>query len=469
MQKDKLIKMACICAIPVLFFVTAPPQGLSIEAWRTFGFYLAAIVGLVIKPYPEPVIILAIVALSGIFLGNFKGILTSGYASPTVWLVFAAFSLSGAFVKTNLGKRIAYILMGKLGHSTLGMGYVIAFLELVIAPVTPSSTARAGGIVFPIVNSVAVALGSEPGPTRRRAGAYFMVSLYMLTKTSSYLFMTAMAPNVLAAKFAGDILKVHIDWMIWFKAALAPGFLLLFIIPWLIYMLYPPELKKIDGKTLSRQGLEELGPMSAAEKMLTAIFIAALAGWVAGPSLKLDEANIAVVAMVACMVLNVITWDDMAGNKGAWRTLMWFGGIVGIAGVLAKAKFFVWLASFLSSYMQTGASSYVMLVAIVMLSVLVRYLFASSTAYVVSMTPVFCTVGLAAGVDPMGLALALVFSNGYGSMVTHFGAAAGPILFGSGYPDLKGWWTVGAVCAALSVIVHMTIGVAWWKMLGLMG
>ncbi len=467
MQNDKLLKMAAICAIPALFFVLPAPEGLSLEAWRTFGFYLAAIMGLILKPYAEPVVILTMAALSGLFLKNFSGILVSGYASSTVWLVFAAFSLSTAFVKTKLGTRLAYILMGKIGHSTLGMGYVIAFLELIVAPVTPSSTARAGGIIFPIVNSVAVALGSEPGPTRRRAGAYFMVSLYMLTKTSSYIFMTGMAPNVLAAKFAGDILGVRIDWMLWFKAALVPGFLLMLVIPWVIYLLYPPELKKIDGKALSKEGLEKLGPMSTAEKVLTGIFIVALIGWIVGPMFKLNEANIAVAAMCACMVFNVITWDDMAGNKGAWRTLMWFGGIVGIAGALAKAKFFVWLAAFLSVYLKTGASSYVMLAVIIVLSVLVRYIFASSTAYVVSMTPVFCTVGLAAGVEPMTLALALVFSNGYGSMVTHFGAASGPILFGSGYPDLKNWWTVGAVCAALSVIVHLTLGVAWWKMLGL--
>ncbi|SQB20890.1 Sodium:sulfate symporter [Citrobacter koseri] len=62
----------------------------------------------------------------------------------------------------GLGKRIAYILIGKIGNTTLGLGYVTVFLDLVLSPATPSNTARAGGIVLPIINSVAVALGSEP-------------------------------------------------------------------------------------------------------------------------------------------------------------------------------------------------------------------------------------------------------------------------------------------------------------------
>lgn len=61
----------------------------------------------------------------------------SGYASGTTWLVFAAFTLSAAFVITGLGKRLSYVLIGKLGSTTLGLGYVTAILDLIIAPATP--------------------------------------------------------------------------------------------------------------------------------------------------------------------------------------------------------------------------------------------------------------------------------------------------------------------------------------------
>ncbi|MFP1496308.1 anion permease [Escherichia coli] len=166
MNKKSLWKLILILAIPCIIGFMPAPAGLSELAWVLFGIHLAAIVGLVIKPFPEPVVLLIAVAASMVVVnlsdGAFKTTaVLSGYSSGTTWLVFSAFTLSAAFVTTGLGKRIAYLLIGKIGNTTLGLGYVTVFLDLVLAPATPSNTARAGGIVLPIINSVAVALGSS--------------------------------------------------------------------------------------------------------------------------------------------------------------------------------------------------------------------------------------------------------------------------------------------------------------------
>ncbi|MDL8205904.1 anion permease, partial [Escherichia coli] len=57
------------------------------------------------------------------------------------------------------------------------------------------------------------------------------------------------------------------------------------------------------------------------------------------------------------------------------------------------------------------------------------------------------------------------FPNSYGGMVTHYGGAAGPVIFGVGYNDIKSWWLVGAVLTILTFLVHITLGVWWWNML----
>ncbi|EOX1249671.1 IS1 family transposase, partial [Shigella flexneri] len=49
--------------------------------------------------------------------------------------------------------------------------------------------------------------------------------------------------------------------------------------------------------------------------------------------------------------------------------------------------------------------------------------------------------------------------------VTHYGGAAGPVIFGVGYNDIKSWWLVGAVLTILTFLVHITLGVWWWNML----
>ncbi|WP_306305093.1 anion permease, partial [Escherichia coli] len=41
--------------------------------------------------------------------------------------------------------------------------------------------------------------------------------------------------------------------------------------PLVIYTMYPPEIKKVDNKTIAKAGLAELGPMKIREKMLLGV------------------------------------------------------------------------------------------------------------------------------------------------------------------------------------------------------
>lgn len=478
MNKTKMWKLGVLVLIPLIIFLIPPPEGLPLLAWRLFGLYLTAIVGLVLKPYSEPVILLASVAASAVTIGNTAvpkeqaikmGQVLSGYQSGTTWLVFAAFTLSAAFVTTGLGKRIAYYLIGKMGSTTLGLGYVTVFLDLLIAPATPSNTARAGGIVFPIINSVASALGSEPGTSPRKAGHYLMINIYMVTKTTSYMFLTAMAPNALALSMMAPILKIDLSWGQWALAAAVPGLLCLLLTPLIIYFCYPPELKKVNNKEISAKGLQELGPMKQSEKMLAVLFLMALGGWVFSKQLHIDASTVALCVMAAALVINVVSWDDVLKNKGGWNTLIWYGGIIGLSSTLTKAGFFAWLADTLQANLNFGDHNTLALLAILFLSVAIRYLFASGGAYVAAMVPVFATVGAVAGANPMLLALGLLFSNAYGGAMTHYGGAAAPIIFGAGYNDTKSWWIVGAIIGFGSLIVHCTVGIAWWELLMSMG
>lgn len=477
MALSKTQKLAILVAIPVLFFLIPAPEGLSLIAWRLLGIYIATIVGLVIKPYGEPVILLAAVAASAATIGNTAGAeklvkvgqTLSGYQSGTTWLIFTAFTLSSAFVITGLGKRIAYYMIGWIGNTTLRLGYVTVFLDLLLSPATPSNTARAGGIVFPIINSVAVALGSDPEKSPKLAGRYLLLNVYMTVKTTSYLFLTAMAPNALALSIMEPVLGFKVNWIEWFLAASVPGLLCLFLIPLICYFIAKPELKHVDNKNIAKKGLEELGPMSMREKSLAVLFVLALLGWIFADFLGVNSTTVALITMVLCIVLNIVSWDDVRKNKAGWDTLIWYGGIIGMSKILENAKFFEWLADTLNKHLDFGDHGMLALVVILILSVSVRYLFASGGAYVAAMIPVFATVGKVAGAPVELLTLGLLFANSYGGSVTHYGGGPGPITFGAGYNDIKSWWTAGFIIAFGSLLVHTTIGFGWWNFLMSMG
>ena len=467
-MKDKLWRVAVMAAIVAIAWFGGTPEGLKPEVWQLFGIYLATIVGLVLKPFPVPITVLLGVATSSILLSNTKDVL-AGYSNTALWLIFAAFALSVAFGKTGLGHRIAYHLVRLFGSTTLRLGYVTAFLDLILSPATPSNTARAAGIVYPINLSIAEAVGSYPGETAKKAGAYLLQNGYFATKVTSFLFATAMAPNYLALDFITKLTGVSLNWAQWAAAMFVPGFIMLMLMPLIGYMYERPSVKDIDNKKIAADGLAELGPMKASEKGLIVIALLAITGWILPTfDIKIDATAVAIVAMIATFVCGIISWDDLLKTKAAWNTLIWFGGILGLSSALTKGKFFEWLAKYLEAHMNFGLDPFMMLILISVISVAVRYFFASGTAYISAMLPVFLIVGINAGIDPTLLAFIMIGTNAYGGSVTHYGAAPGPIIFSAGYNNVKDWWTVGLISAVVCLVLNYVIGIPWWKIAGFM-
>ena len=467
-MKDKLWRVAVMAAIVAIAWFGGTPEGLKPQVWQLFGIYLATIVGLVLKPFPVPITVLLGVATSSILLSNTKDVL-AGYSNTALWLIFAAFALSVAFGKTGLGHRIAYHLVRLFGSTTLRLGYVTAFLDLILSPATPSNTARAAGIVYPINLSIAEAVGSYPGETAKKAGAYLLQNGYFATKVTSFLFATAMAPNYLALDFITKLTGVSLNWAQWAAAMFVPGFIMLMLMPLIGYMYERPSVKEIDNKKIAADGLAELGPMKASEKGLIVIALLAITGWILPTfDIKIDATAVAIVAMIATFVCGIISWDDLLKTKAAWNTLIWFGGILGLSSALTKGKFFEWLAKYLEAHMNFGLDPFMMLILISIISVVVRYFFASGTAYISAMLPVFLIVGINAGIDPTLLAFIMIGTNAYGGSVTHYGAAPGPIIFSAGYNNVKDWWTVGLISAVVCLVLNYVIGIPWWKIAGFM-
>jgi len=466
-MSSKAWKILLCVGIPIAIALLPVPVGLSAAAWKLFAIYIGAILGLMLKPLPEPVVLLAAISVSSLLLDNINVIL-SGYASSVTWLVVAAFLVGTAFVETGLGRRIAYMLIDKFGKSSLRLGYVAAFTDLILSPATPSATARTGGIVYPIFRSIAVTLDSNPGPSARRIGSYLTLILYHICFCTGYMFMTALSPNLLMLSFAESIVNVKVDWLLWFKAAVVPGLVMLLLIPWVVYKIYPPEIDKIDNKALAAKGMRELGPMSRREKILAVLFVLAVLGWSTGTFTNIDSTAVAICFLAAALVGGVVSWESMVDSKGAWGILIWYGGIIGLSSGLAKTKFFDWLAKMMEANLNfIGYDSVVILGGLLFFSIIIRYLFASIAAYVATMIPVLFAIGVVAQVPPLPLVFLISFAASYASMLTHYGGANGAVLFAAGYVDQITWWKIGAIMTIISFLVHMVIGLPYWKLIGL--
>ena len=454
-------------AIGLAIWLIPPPVGVTQQAWRLFAIFVATIAGIIAKPLP-----MGGVAIIGIAMTAFTGVLTigqalSGFGNSVIWLIVLAFMIARGFIKTGLGARIAYMFVALLGKKTLGLSYGLIASDLVLAPAIPSNTARAGGVVFPILRSIAKAYGSEPdNGTAGKIGAFLTKTAYQGTNITSAMFLTAMAANPLAVELA-RAQGVNITWTGWAVAAIVPGLLSLIVIPMVLYRLYTPEITHTpEAAQMARDKTREMGGMKRNEWIMLGAFVALLVMWIFGTQLGIHTTTAALMGLVILLVAGVLTWGDVKGGQGAWDTLVWFSALVMMATFLNSLGLIPWFSQTVGGWL-SGVDWVVAFLVLALVYYYAHYFFASNTAHVSAMYAAFLGISIAAGAPPMLAALVLAFFSSLFSSLTHYATGPAPILFGAGYVPVATWWRLGFIVSLVHIVIWLVVGGAWWKVLGL--
>lgn len=445
------------------------PDALNDQAWYMFAIFVATIIACITQPMT-----IGAVSIIGFTIMVLVGIMDTksaveGFGNSSIWLIAMAFFISRGFVKTGLGRRIALQFVKLFGKKTLGLAYSLVGVDLILAPATPSNTARAGGIMFPIIKSLSESFGSTPKDgTERKMGAFLIFTEFQGNLITAAMFLTAMAGNPIAQSLAEKTAHVHITWMDWFVAAIVPGLISLIVVPFIIYKMYPPTVKETpNAKKWATEQLEEMGKISLAEKFMIGIFIVALILWITGSFINIDATLTAFIALSLLLLTGVLNWKDILNETGAWNTLVWFSVLVLMADQLNKLGFIPWLSK-LIAHSLGGFSWPIVLVLLILFFFYSHYLFASATAHVSAMYAALLGVAVAAGAPPLFSALMLGFFGNLLASTTHYSSGPAPILYASGYVSQKRWWLMNLVLGIVYFIIWIGLGSLWMKLIGMM-
>jgi len=451
----------------VALWLIPPPAGVDLRGWHLLAIFVVTVVGIMLRPLPMGA--MALLGVAACVLTDTLSMAESlgGFSQPVIWLIVAAFFIAGGFLKTGLGPRIAYGFLAALGRTTLGLAYGLIAADLVLAPAIPSTTARSGGVLYPIVRSLGKAAGSEPAlGTSREMGSFLMVTCFHGTLITSAMFVTSMAANPLAVALAGQQ-GIEITWGMWAAASVVPGLCALVTVPLLLYAAYPPERRRSpDAPLIARRQLEAMGPMKRAEWVMLGVFVLVLVLWIFGPALGVDSTSAAFAGLGVLLVTGTLGWDDILAERNAWDTFVWIGALVMMASQLGDLGVTAWF----SERMETVVGGGGWVPAFLGLSLgyfFSHYFFASQTAHVSAMYAPFLTICVAVGTPPVLAALVLGFFGSLFASLTHYGTGSAPIFFGAGYVSLGAWWRLGLMVAVANIIVWFGVGSVWWKLIGL--
>jgi len=436
------------------------PAGLTAPAWHLFAIFVAAIAAVLVGAFPlltSTMLAVAAVVLSGT-ISPAKAF--SGFANASVLLVVIAFLVAQAVVKSGLGNRISLFMVSRFGRSSLGLAYSIVLTDAVIAPAFPSNTAR-GGVLFPVVLSVAQGSGSRPDDTQgRRLGGYLMFCAMAGLAVSSALWMTATSANPIGIQVAREF-GLEINFGKWLIAASVPALTAILLLPRVVAFFYPPGVGETpEAPVAARKALAALGPLSRDERITAVAFALMVSGWIFADSLGLNVTSIAFAGLGLLLMTNVLTLDDIAAQGDTLATFLWLAVLFALSGQLNELGFMGYAGQRLASHMG-GLSWPVTYVTLIAIYVAIHYMFVSQSSQVLALLGVFLDVGIRGGVPAPLMAYALLFASSYFSVITPQAGSQNVIFVGSGYLTQRELYRLGLLLTLFFMAVFLIVGTAW--------
>ncbi|RMC24391.1 MULTISPECIES: DASS family sodium-coupled anion symporter [unclassified Lactobacillus] len=456
-------------AIGIILWVLTPfrPTAINVQAWHLFAIFIATIIACVTKPLPmmaTTIIAIVIATLTGIFKMDE---VTAGFGNSTAWMVAMCMFMAAGFIKSGLGKRIAYFFVKTFGKKTLGLAYALSIVETVLAIGIPSNNARVNGIMYPIIDNLSKEMGSDPKQgTQDKMGAYLVFNEYEINIVTSTMFLTGLAGNMVALGIA-KTQNITISWMQWFLAALVPGIISLLIVPFVLYKIYPPKIKETpNAHAWADNKLKELGKMTLAEDIMAVVFVLAVALWLVGPKFGIDATLVSFIAVALLLVCGVINVKDILGQSFAWNILTWLSIIMLMSQKLMQLGFFPWFSKTLGSALN-GMNWIWVLVILYLAYFYLHYLFPSVSTQISALYAGFLSIAIGAGVPPIMAALMLALDGSLYLSTSSYSAGPAALLSSTGYVSNKDWWKLSAIIGVILNIIWLGGGLIWTKVIGM--
>ncbi len=483
--KPKKIKwtalLLAIMALVIIGYLLPPFQGLPVAGQRALGILAFAVLIWVTEAVTYPVSAAFIIALLTVLLGlspslagggGLIGTKTalewalSGFSSSAAALVAGALFLSAAMQETGLDKRIALIVLSKVGSSVKGILFGVILVGIFLAFFIPSPTARVGAMI-PIILGMVTAFGL---PKTNRLSALLLLATAHTATIWSIGIKTATPQNMVGLNFIEKAFPYSVSWLQWFLAAAPWSVVMTIVLYFGLIVLVPQETKAISsGKNIIKKQLQQLGKMPFAQIRLLFIAFIALVLWATEGSLHPFDSTTIVIMLVSLLLapgIGVLSWSKVE-KLIPWGTIILFAAGISLGTVLLKTNGASWLAKIVFQTTDIRSLPIVVIVAILAAFAILLHLgFASATSLAATLIPV--AIAFVEGMkDPgtihgMGIVLITQFAIGFG-FILPVNAPQNMLAYGTGTFETKDFIKTGLLLTILGYGLLILFSFTYWK------
>ncbi|MBK9569741.1 MAG: DASS family sodium-coupled anion symporter [Chitinophagaceae bacterium] len=429
-----------------------------------------AIAGLMISWWVTEALPMPVVALLPLILFPLLGISSleataTPYANPIIFLFMGGFMLGLAIEKWNLHKRIALNIVRITGTSgdRIVLGFILA-TGLLSMWLSNTATTM---MMFPIALSVIHVMKENHKGEGNIANFSLTIMLVIAYASNIGGIATIIGtpPNVAYVGYIQKKYNYSVDFVNWMLICTPLAILMLATLYWvMVKWLFPNRIKSDDStKQLIQNEVQQLGPLSVAEKRVLFIFIGTAFLWItrgiindAQDWFKLDDTIIAIMCAIALFICpsgsddpqndSLLEWSDT--SKMAWGILLLFGGGICLAGALEKAGLMQQLGQWLAQF---SGNQFLLVLVVVTVSLFISEVM-SNVAQVIVFAPVVSSLADAMGMNPLLLGIPMTLAASCAGMLP-MGTPPNAIVFASGHIKLRQMTKAGFVMNIISVIL----------------
>jgi sodium-dependent dicarboxylate transporter 2/3/5 len=470
-------RRAALLLGPLIFAVTAltaPPGGMSAQAWLVAGLVIWMAAWWMTEAVPLTVTALlpfVVLPLAGVMPADDTA---SAYYAPILFLLLGGAFLALAIERTGLHRRLSLAILklvgAKGGAGRLLLGFMIA-TALLSMLISNTSTAL---IMMPMALAVLAGGGTSVEDQEGLSGALPM-GIAFAASIGGLGTIVGSPTNGIAVALLDDMIGLEISFVGWMAFGVP---LVLVSVP--LAALIVARVQRVAAHPFdvaaARAAIDDSAPWSPAEKRLVPVIAIAFALWstlpLVAPFMPEDSWTDGTIAILAAFALFLIpdgtgepgqrrpllTWQE--ADRAPWGVILMFGGGLALAAGMSASGLAQWLGQALLPLQ--AVPLIVMALAIVAMVVLVTE-FASNVATASAIVPVIASLAAALGLgeDAILIAMPAAIAASWGFILP---AGTGPnaIAWSTGRIRIERMVRAGLLFDLLGIvlIVAMVWGVA---------
>jgi sodium-dependent dicarboxylate transporter 2/3/5 len=453
---------------------TDAPPGLPAAAWTVAGVLVLMALWWSTEALPLAATALMPLAVLPLLDAVTADTLAGGYGNTTLYLILGGFLLALAMERSELHRRIAYnIVVHAGGHPqrlVFGMMCATGFVSMWVSNTSTSL------MMLPVAMSIAAIVAPDPAADDRDAGNFSkaIVLCVAYAATIGGLGTLIGTPtNAMVVGFMKQNYGVTVSFAQWLTFGL-PTVLLLMPIAWLVLVrvVFPFRLgSQVAASAALQSALAALGPMSRAERRVTAIFLLTAGAWVLSPLLKLlpglaglNDTTIALLAGISLFLVpnggekggSLLDGQDL--RRVPWDVLLLFGGGLALAAAIEDSG----LSAYIGAAM-TGLATWPLIALIAAIATLVVFWTEvnSNVATAATFMPILAAIAAGTNYPVLLLVAPAVMASSCGFMLPA-GTPPNAIVFGTGRLKMSemlraGWRINIAAIVIVTVVAYLVL------------